>query len=164
MNPKRNDGLPPADETAYALLRLDELRLLVPQHDIRLLEPSVDVTLDAPPAGGIGWMTFRQQRVPVFSLSAELNWQPEAEKSHTICALLEAEGRYFGLLCTEVGLLGADEIAFHEIPRAMTTPLAPFHRLALHGDHLACVSSAPQIFAFLPSQGTSVDQGFRESP
>jgi hypothetical protein len=163
MNPKRTDGPTPADETSYALLRLDDLRLLVPQHDIRLLEPSVDMEMTDPPAGGIGWMTFRQQHVPVFSLSAGLRWQAEAEKSYAICALLEAEGRFFGLLCTEVGLLGADEVAFHEIPRAMTMPHAPFHRLALHGEHLACVSSASRIFAFLPSQETGIDRVFQES-
>lgn len=163
MNPKRIDGPSPADETSYALLRLDDLRLLVPQHDIRLLEPSVDMAKTAPPAGGIGWMTFRHQLVPVFCLSAELRWQADAEKSYAICALLEAEGRYFGLLCTEVGLLGADEVAFFEIPRAMAVPHAPFHQLALHGEHLACVTSASRIFAFLPPQEAGVDRVLQES-
>lgn len=158
MNPKRTEGLLPADETSYALLRLDDLRLLVPQHEIRLLEPSVDVTLSDPPAGGVGWIAFRQQRVPVFCLSAAHQWQAEAEQGRAICALLDADGRFFGLLCTEVSLIGAREAAFHEIPRAMTAPHAPFHRLALHGEDLACVSSAAQVFAYLPSSGAKADQ------
>lgn len=139
-----------ADDHNFALLHFDGTRLLVPQGDVRLLDLVADVDQRSTPANGVGWITFRQERAPVYSLSAQLEWQSGMEANRTICALLEAEGYYFGVMCTEVGIVQAGQIALHEIPVAMRRAEAPFSDLAFWDNNLACVSSAIRLKACLP--------------
>lgn len=141
---------PPGHDISYALLRFDQTRLLVPQSDIRLLELRADVALAAAPPDGIGWVEFRQRRAPVYCLTSQLQWTGALTPDRTVCAVLEAEGEYFGLMCSDVSIVRAEEVALHEVPAAMRQPQAPFQRLGLYGDQLVCVSSVTQLKHYLP--------------
>jgi len=144
------DNNPHSDPASFALLYLGETRLLVPQQDIRLLELVDDVERVKPLPCAVGWITYRQQRAPVFSLSPRLEWQLDADKNYTICVLLEDRGHYFGLLCGEVAILQAEKIVFHDVPLAMRSLRSPFNRLAMCGDMPACVSSSALLKDYLP--------------
>lgn len=139
------------DESVYALLQIDRTNLLVPSKDIRVLELAIDIERDDPPARGVGWIAFGQHRCPVYCPSTELEWLTEVPVDRTTCAVVEADGQVFGLLCDEATLLSTDEIGFHDVPAAMATPESPFHRLAIHARTLVCVSSAARILADLLS-------------
>lgn len=150
MNVSKPDNQQSAKESNYALLLFGQTHLLVPQRDIRLLDLIGDVDLTTTPDGGIGWSQFRQQRIPVYCLSERLEWSSEIKPDRTICALLEAEAEYYGLLCTEVSILQAEQIDVFDIPAAMRISAAPYHHLAMSGGMLACVSSASLLYTFLP--------------
>lgn len=150
MQELKPDSLLNTDASSYALLLFGQTRLLVPQRDIRLLDLLDDVDLSSAPENGVGWSEFRQQRIPVYCLSARLEWRSEVEPDRTICALLEADGNFFGLLCSEVSIVKAEQIAFYETPSAMRVVDAPFSHLAMSEDVLACVSSASLLSACLP--------------
>lgn len=151
------DNKPRSDPASFALLYLGGTRLLVPQQDIRLLDLVDDVDRVKPLPCAVGWITYRQQRAPVFCLSARLEWQPDADKNHTICVLLEDRGNYFGLLCSEVAILQAEKIVFHDVPPAMRSLRSPFNRLAICGDMPACVSSSALLKDYLPPMDESRD-------
>lgn len=138
-------------ELAFALLRLDQTRLLVPQTDVRVLELTMDMTQESPPAGGVGWIRYREQQHPVYSPTPQLEWLTEIPHGRTLCALMGADEGLFGLLCSEVALVKSSELQFHALPAAMATPDSPFHQLALHAGKLACLTSAQKLFAHLPS-------------
>lgn len=135
---------------SYALLRFEQTRLLVPQSDIRLLELRADIELDAAPPDGVGWVQFRQRRAPVYCLTSQLRWTGALPPDRTVCAVLEAEGEYFGLMCSDVSIVRAEEVTLHEVPAAMRQPQAPFQRLGLYGEQLVCVSSVAQLKQYLP--------------
>jgi len=139
-----------ADSHSFALLRLEQTRLLVPQREIRVLDLAMDVARENPPYGGVGWIGFRQQQCPVYSPSPRLEWLSNVPADRSICALMEADEGIFGLLCTEIAIVKSTELTFHAIPVAMATPHSPITRLALYEGHLACLSSATQIFRHLP--------------
>lgn len=141
---------PRINPASFALLYLGETRLLVPQQDIRLLDLVDDVERVKPLPCAVGWIVYRQQRVPVFSLSSRLAWQPDIEKNRTICVLLEDRGNYFGLLCSEVTILQAEKIIFHDVPPAMRAHRSPFNCLAMCGDMPACVSSSALLKDYMP--------------
>lgn len=147
-----NRGLDPGIHT---LLRCGELHLLLPQQDICLLELASNLVTDAPPPSGLGWITFQQQAVPVFSLSTNLKWQERVTDERPICVLLKTAEKYFALLCNEAALLRSSDLSLQTVPQAMIVSGAPFQQLALHGEHLACVSSAAQLFAWLPTPSSA---------
>lgn len=141
---------PLLDASGFALLRLEQTRLLLPRQDIRILELTLDVERSDPPPWGVGWIMFGSQRCPVYCPSMDLAWLDYVQEGRPICAVVAASGQNFGLLCGEATLLQTPDIAFHELPPAMALPNLPFHRLAICDGALACVSSAARILADLP--------------
>lgn len=150
MHDTKSDNKLNTSESNLAMLLFGQTHLLVPQRDIRVLDLVSDMDLSDVPEGGIGWTEFRQQRIPVYCLSEQLEWRTELEPDRTICALLEAEREFFGLLCTEVSIIQAAQIDFFDIPAAMRMSNAPYDLLAMSGDTLACVSSASLLCTYLP--------------
>ena len=156
----------PAQMQTFALLRLEQTRLLIPQREIRVLDLVMDVIRDNPPPSGIGWIGFRQQQCPVYAPSARLEWLMDVPADRTICALMEADGGIFGLLCTDITMVKSNEIALHAIPPAMAVSHSPINQLALYEGHLTCFTSARQILAHLPAIDNDDDNpvSFRNIP
>jgi hypothetical protein len=136
-----------AQDAAFALLRLQETKLIVPRDDIRVLELAVDMQNDAPPPGGVGWVAVGLQRIPVYCLSPDLEWTAAIPRDRPICAVLGTGSDAFGLLCSEASLLNREAVSLHAVPMAMAAPDAPFGGLAIHDDTIACVTSAAALLA-----------------
>lgn len=136
-------------EERFALLRLEQTKLLIPQREIRVLDLTIDVEKNDPPRKAVGWIQFKQEFRPVYCPSAELGWVTYIPDDRPICAVVEVKEQVFGLLCTEVTLLRPHEVVLHEIPIAMHTPHSPIERLAMIADSLACVSSTEKLLAHL---------------
>lgn len=134
-------------DSGFALLRVGESALVVPRDDIRILEMTIDIDCNDPPSRGVGWIAFGSQRLPVFCPSPDLDWMEHVADSRPVCAVVAAGQQLFGLLCSEAGLIGADEIAFHDMPPAMAAPGSPVLRLAVYQGTPACVSSAEALLA-----------------
>jgi hypothetical protein len=137
------------DGSGYALLRLEQTRLLVPSQDIRILELAIDMDSNDTPARGVGWIKFGSRRCPVYCPSMDMAWLTKVLADRPICAVLAAAGQSFGLVCSEATLLQTSDMVFHELPPAMSVPGLPFHQLAIHAGILVCVSSAEQLLADL---------------
>lgn len=131
----------------YSVLRLDFLALLVPQQDVRTLEPVEDLDTAEPPANGVGWVRVGNQRYPVFCFSEQLRRLPAVPPSRRICAVLAAGERAFGVMCSEVSMLRLPDLRVTAMPEAMILPGRPIHALALHEGTVMCVSSAARLIA-----------------
>lgn len=151
--------MPPLHESGFALLRVDQTNLVVPRDDIRILELTVDVDRKEPPARGVGWIAFGQQRCPVYCPSMTLDWMQDIPAERSICAVVATGENIFGLLCTEATLVRNDAITFHDMPAAMAAPGSPIRQLAVHEGRLACVSSAAALLADLLSTQMGDDSG-----
>lgn len=151
---KAGSALP--DELSFGLLRVGRTKLLVPRRDIRVLELTVDMERDTPPARGVGWIAFGQQRCPVYCPSMGLEWQTEVPGDRMVCAVIGTGEQVFGLLCSEAALLKSQDVVLHDVPAAMAAPGSPFHQLAIHAGTLACVTSAVQIKDLL--SGHAIEQ------
>ena len=131
----------------YSVLRLDFLVLLVPQHDVRTLEPAADVDMAEPPQNGVGWIHLGNQRYPVFCFSEQLKRLDEVPATRRICAVLAAGEGAFGLLCSDVSLLRLPDVRLSPMPEAMILPGRPIQGLVLHEDRVMCLSSAARLIA-----------------
>ena len=137
----------------YSMLKLDFLVLLIPQHEVRGLEPADDIDTSEPPVNGVGWIRVGNQRCPVFCFSEQLRRLNEVPVTRRICAVLAVGEHVFGILCSEVAMLRLPEQRASAMPEAMILPGRPVHALALHEGTVMCVSSAARLIAH--ARGTS---------
>ncbi len=144
------------DGRPYSALKLDLLVLLVPQHDVRSLEPVTDLDTAEPPPNGVGWIRVAAQRWPVFCHSEQLKRLSEIPASRRICAVLGAGDRAFGIMCSAVFLLRLPDPDANPMPEAMVLPGRPIHALALHEGTVMCLSSAARLIAFAQAGADAV--------
>ena len=144
---------------SYSLLRMDILGVLVPQEEVRTLEPATDLQTDAPPAGGVGWMPFNRERFPVFCFTEQLHRSLAVPSSRRICALLGAGEGGFGVLCSDVSLVRLPGTDARALPEAMTLPGRPIHGLALYQGAVLCLSSAARLFAHARAGAAAFERG-----
>lgn len=135
--------------SAYVMLTMDGRRLLLPQGDIRTLDPLADVDITAPPDRGVGWVSFDKTRWPVYCLSGGLLVLDRIPQPRRICVLLTRRDGYFGLLCDGLVSLPGQSVKLRPLPACMAKPVSPILALVLKEDEVGLVSAAARLEAFL---------------
>lgn len=144
-----------AQSARVAALKLDALNVLIPQQDVRTLESSIDIEAASPVRGAIGWIAYRQDRLPVYCLSQQLEPMTTIPSGRRVVVVLQTSARAYGLLCSEVTLLDKLASSVQQLPDAMALPGSPIYALAMHEGALACVSSAARILAKVDPTATN---------
>ncbi len=142
-----------ADGTT-ALLRISDLRLALPQHEICALESAGDIDTEETKPLSVGWIHFKQERWPVYCLSPELTLLVIVPKARRSCAVLDTGAGYIGLLCDEV-IFGIQPTLEQQqpLPPAMHMPDSPIMGLvALDEDEVACTTNAEHLVDHLTRQ------------
>ena len=137
----------PAASGRYAMLTMDELGLLIPQHQVHTLEPAFDVQRSE--GEDADWIDVAGARSLVYCLSENLQPIREVPAGRHICVLLESGGDLFGVLCDQVVMLEQAELDILPLPECMHAPDTPLRGLVLHGEKVLCVSSADDLLACL---------------
>lgn len=129
-----------SESVEYARLAIDELSLLLPQRQIELLEPVLEVRYAEE---GFGWIEMEGEPLPVYCLSQQLALLHPPPPQRQICALLDRPGGLFGLLCDELDLMGS----LHSVPLppAMHLPGTPISGLARYKQRVFCITSAQAL-------------------
>lgn len=131
------------------VLKIDGLRLMLPQGDVRTLESAADVTPIDPPENGAGWIRYVGQNWPVYCPSDELGFLVSAPAARRACVLLPMEAGYLGILCDDAIILAHFSGQRHDVPLAMHLPQSPICGLVMYEDGLACVSNAGLLAGFV---------------
>jgi len=133
----------------YAAILMDGIWLLLSQNEIRSLEPAVDLNLVAPPADGVGWISFDDRDWPVYCLSSDLSPSRRLPATRRICVLLSVDQGYFGLMCDRLDVLSANRLRPVPLPSIMRLSHTPIGALALYEGTPRCVISADALLGFL---------------
>ena len=105
---------------SFALLSLDSYPLLLPQRDIALLELSSDLDhLTIPEQYNVASLSFQGQSWPTYCLAGDFSLRKSIPSSRYICAVLNDNEDYLGLLCDTIDSLAAAEFQLHPIPLCM---------------------------------------------
>ena len=148
---------PPA-ETArsiapgWAVLGIDELRLALPQRDLRRFELASD--LEAPgaksaPAAG-QFTAADDASWPAYNLDGTLHLQRVTPGARSLCAFFDAEGQTRGLLCDRVWSLAEDaDLVVEALPGCMKGPPSPATGLARFQGRIAMVTNRDAISSYL---------------
>ena len=130
----------------YVMLRLDALRLLLPQAEILTLEPAEEAEMSTPHPGAVN----DYQGQPVFALTGELDEFIKPCADRPICALLGlADGSYFGLLCNQAELVPAAGLAIRPLPAVMGEAEPALLGIALDEEGPLCLSSAAALWQLI---------------
>ena len=133
----------------YALMVLDNCKLLLAQRDIRTLEPVADIENPEKPPYTVGQISFEGQSWPVYSLTGEMTRSRHLEPSHRVCVLLATKKSYFGLVCDRLEVVHARELTLCPMPSCMIEPNAAINALAIHQGEIALVSTSNYLANFL---------------
>lgn len=136
--------------SGFICLRLGKLQLALPHTQLRALEPVSMVEPDAPPASGIGWITYLGEKRPVFGVNERLRTQSQVPATHAICAVFASAQGYFGLLCEAADSIRLHAEACETLSPAMRLPDRPITGLAQSEDaRLLCLSEAHALHSYL---------------
>lgn len=140
----------------YVLLGFDGLNLLIPQHEIRVVEIIEDVELHVEPeeaaAGVMGWISQSDQQFPVFSLNADLGLYSYLPSSRKYCVLLETEEEaVLGITCDEFISLDNFKGNLHlqDVPLAMHLEFSPLSGLGIYEERMICMTEASSLMGYL---------------
>lgn len=132
-----------------ALLKIDGLNLLLPQGEIRTLEPSSDIDTAAPALHSPGWVSYANKRWPVYCLSQELTLVDNVPAQRRACALMTMGAGYLGIMCDDMVVLKDVAAQRYELPVAMRLPSSPILYLVNYEQGIASVSNARQITSYV---------------
>ncbi len=141
----------------YVMLLFGNMRLLLKQQEIRVVEVIEDVeTSSVKPeealAGIMGWISHGEQQYPVFSLSDALDILDYLPEKRLLCVLLEVGvDAIFGITCEEV--VSLDEVhhlPIFPMPESMRLASSPLSHLAIYqGKHVACITNSEALLDYL---------------
>ena len=130
----------------FLAIQLGDLRLLVPQEDVSTVESATDIRIPTSKFGAFGSIRIGRERLPVYCLSESLGELRADLGSRRICPILAGRDGNYGVLCDEVELIPADQLDGKALPPAMRGESVAIGGLAIHEEHLVCVSSADALF------------------
>lgn len=135
---------------SWVLLAFDGGELTVPQAQVRVLEPALDVRPSEDEMDGqAGWLSVRGERCPVFCLTRQLTPLQSPTPDRRLCAVLRFGSVSFGLLCARVERVEADELRTFALPRVMQAPYAAAEGLAVYRGRVIVQCSAQSLLRFV---------------
>jgi hypothetical protein len=142
----------PAPAAGWLVLAIDDLRLALPQQDVRLIGLAADLK---PSAGGegpeTGWLLHEDgDSWPAYSLSGGLHLQRPAPAARRVCVFFETAQAVIGLVCDKLTSLATDtELRVQSLPGCMTGLPTPIRHVARHEDGIVAVTSAADLAGYL---------------
>lgn len=147
--------LGPVTTGRYAMLTMDNLGLLIPQHQVHAVEPGLDVQRSAGDA--VGWIAVAGAHSLVYCLSGDLKPIREVPTGRHICVLLDSGTGLFGVLCNQVAMLEQAVIEVLPLPECMSAPNTPLQGLVLRDERVLCVTSAQDLLGCVGDERPPVD-------
>lgn len=130
------------------LLRIEGLKLMLPQGDICAVESVVDMDMQDPPAHALGRIAYLGQRWPVVCIDGEFRVLDTLPLARRACVMLATGSGFLGLLCDDVRVLNQLDIADYSLPMAMRCNDTPVQALMPFESGLACVTDAGRLLQF----------------
>ncbi|MBK7540719.1 MAG: chemotaxis protein CheW [Candidatus Competibacteraceae bacterium] len=131
-----------------SLVTVDGHHWLLPQAEIRLLGPLLDIDQELTTPCSIGAVGFEGEWWPVYCLSGELRPLAQLTANRRICLLLSNGSDNFGLVCDQVEPLRAI-VRFAPLPACMMPPDSPIQAITLLEGKIACVTTTEHLAAFI---------------
>lgn len=132
----------------YAVLHIGELRLFVPQTEIKGLEP-IDVVKAGDGNGCFEYVLSKSERCPVYVIDEKLKPQQQLLGNSQECVLLDDGLSQFAMVCEQLDEAMREQIQLRSIPRSMRTVQSPIQALAVFEGRLGCITTTALLHQYL---------------
>lgn len=145
-----------------AALSIDDLRLLLPHHEVHTLEPVADLQTKQKKDHVVGWIMAGTVRIPIYCLSRDLIVLDTIPNVRRIAVVMITDEGSIGILCDDLKIIPRKQLAEQPLPYCMHAPDTPLTGLASQENTVYCLSSANHMLKFLkdnplpPNTRTSV--------
>ncbi|MFN0315599.1 MAG: hypothetical protein ACKVQA_11255 [Burkholderiales bacterium] len=134
------------------VLSIERLSLVFPQHEIRTLEPVLDLE-PGEYSLSVGDIVLDEGTWPVFSLTEDLELLASAPERARVCVLMSHEKWRFGLLCDKVANKTAQDMMPKRLPECMRQGTSVVHGLCVAENQVMCLTRAESMWRYLGSLG-----------
>ena len=145
------------DQAQYISLSFGKHDFLVPQSCIVAIETLSDVSLDETSDNAAQYLSYNGRKLPVYSLSDQLDIERPITSDKTICIILKHDDSHITLMCTEAIPFKHDIVKLVPLPACMQTQPNPIESICLRkiGDDTAVnfVISAGSLFKYIDQYG-----------
>lgn len=144
-----------SSEKTFAVLRLHDWRLSLPQEEIVNLNVASDVSVASETGdGSVGELDCQGQILPLFSLSEELDLVNERPQDQNICASIAIDGvPSFSLSCSVVTPMQLDLASVFPMPDPMDDNLGLLRGLVISENSILFTSSALALQSHISRYG-----------
>ena len=132
----------------YAVLHISDLRLFVPQTEVKGLE-SIDVLKAGNDGMCFEYTLSETERYPVYVMDEKLKPQQQLVRAGQECVLLNDGLNQFAVVCEQLHEAMREQIQLRSIPRSMRTARSPIQALAVFEGRLGCVTNAGLLYQYL---------------
>ncbi|MEE9552316.1 MAG: hypothetical protein V3V89_04650 [Gammaproteobacteria bacterium] len=133
----------------FAALDLVHIKLLLPQSEIKTLEPGFDVKdLDGKKESEKS-ITLDGKQLPVYCFGPDLLIIQTIPDEYRVCAIVNSEKYCFGILCNQVITIEQSQLKFFSMPGCMHTVHSPLLALAQYEGQVICVSSTVYLAKYI---------------
>ena len=135
--------------SSVALIKINNLNLILPQGEVRALESVSDIDRTAASFPVLGKIRYAQSSWPVYCLSEEMQFMQDIPQQRRACVLIPVSMGYIGILCDDMIVLKEFKSIPHELPIAMRLPRTPILHLFEYESDIACASNSAKLTAYI---------------
>lgn len=139
-----------SDVAGWLVLSIDDIRVAVPQKDVKTIElvTALDVAVEGEMEAG--WLEQDGKMWPAYGVDTQLMLQPNVPKTRRFCIMLRSNDKLIGFLADQVRLLAADEdLAIEELPGCLIEKDSPLGGLSLLDDDVVAAIRSGALAPYL---------------
>lgn len=138
---------------------LGSARLLTLKENILSLKSYHDLDLNNPTNDSHGWINHGGHRIPVYSLSGNLDLKVYTPGYKTLCLILNKSDAYIGIMCEEIHALDYAIVKFEPLPKCMKINPSPIESLCIYKDeknhsNLGMIITAESLLNYVITQSS----------
>lgn len=142
----------PAQQISMVRLTFCDFQLLLPQSDVRSVEPIGEVQRLCPAPSGVGEIRLGGHIWSIFALTNTLELCASAT-SDRVCVLFDPEDYGFGLTCVSFEPHSVRPHEIQAVPECMASANGVIHELVVMDDNVVGVTTALQLACHLQGAG-----------
>lgn len=133
----------------FAFLDLVQIKLLLPQSEIKSIESGFDVKNIDDKKYSERSIKLDDKEFPVYCFSTDLSSMQYIPDEYRVCVVVQSDKYCFGVLCSQITTIEHSQLRFYPIPGCMHTEHSPIFALAQYERQVICISSALRLAKFM---------------
>lgn len=149
--PVTENNLQPSTEVpGWLVLSIDNMRLAVPQKDVKTVELASTLDVAVEGEAEAGWLEQDGKMWPVYGVDEYLSLQAVVPRSRRFCIMLHTGDKLVGFLCDQVRMLPSDnDLNLQDMPGCLVNDSSPLRWISLFEGKVVAVAKSGGLTAYM---------------